>query len=156
MTSVGAFNDMMGQFLSELVQTFPEDKTIKKYESNFELIRKSNPRKVVETYMEALRPYQDRVMARDESLLVDNALVKELGLTKSLWDDCSDNTKNAIWQYIQTLLMLGTTITALPADTLKAIESVAEATAGQMSQGDDANGENLMKMFGNLLGNIQK
>ena len=32
---MGAWNDMMGQFLTELVQTFPEEPAIKKYMTSF-------------------------------------------------------------------------------------------------------------------------
>jgi hypothetical protein len=31
MSSLDAFNDMMGQFLNELVLTFPEEKSIQKF-----------------------------------------------------------------------------------------------------------------------------
>ena len=39
------------------------------------------------------------------------------------WGSASENTKNAIWQYIQTLYMLGTTISSIPEDTLSMIET---------------------------------
>ena len=42
MSSVTAFNDMMGQFLAELHKTFPEEKGIKKCMSGFEIMRSSN------------------------------------------------------------------------------------------------------------------
>ena len=156
MASVGAFNDMLAQFLSELSQTFPEEKAVKKYESSFDLLRKSNPRKIVENFMMTASPLQERIMSRDDSMLVDGSL-KMLGEMNigAHWNQCSENTKNAIWQYLQTLMMLGTTITALPAETLAAIEGVAEKTAGQIASGEQSEGD-LMKMLGGLLGNLQK
>ena len=36
----------------------------------------------------------------------------------------SPNTKDATWQYLQTLYMLGTTITSIPDDTLSMIEGL--------------------------------
>jgi|TARA_B100001094_G_C18050425_1_gene729723 hypothetical protein len=156
MASVGAFNDMLSQFLSELIQTFPEEKSIKKYESAFDLLRKSNPRKVVENFMGTIAPLQERIMAKDETVLTSENLksLNELNLAKN-WDGASENTRSCIWQYLQTLLMLGMTITALPADTLAAIEGVAEKTAGQIASGEQSEGD-LMKMLGGLLGNLQK
>jgi len=158
MASVGAFNDMLAQFLSELTQTFPEEKGIKKYESAFDLLRKSNPRKVVENFMMVVTPLQERIMAKDETVFTSENLksLGELNLGKN-WADCSENTHGCIWQYLQTLMMLGTTITALPAETLKAIEGVAEQTAGQMAAGGgELNEAGLMKMLGGLLGNLPK
>jgi hypothetical protein len=156
MASVGAFNDMLSQFLSELSQTFPEEKGIKKYESAFDLLRKSNPRKVVENFMGTMSPLQERIMAKDETVITSENLksLNELNIAKH-WGGASENTRNCIWQYLQTLLMLGMTITALPAETLKAIEGVAEKTAGQIASGEQSEGD-LMKMLGGLLGNLQK
>jgi hypothetical protein len=156
MASVGAFNDMLSQFLSELTQTFPEEKGIRKYESAFDLLRKSNPRKVVENFMMIATPLQERIMSKDESVLLGDDLrsLGELNIGKN-WEGCSDNTRACIWQYLQTLTMLGMTITALPADTLAAIEGVAEKTAGQIASGEQSEGD-LMKMLGGLLGNLQK
>ena len=154
MASVGAFNDMLSQFLSELAQTFPEEKAIKKYETSFDILRKSNPRKVIENFMATATPLQDRIMSRDDTMLTDGSL-KMLGEMNigTHWSGCSENTKGAIWQYLQTLMMLGTTITALPADTLAAIEGVAEKTAGQIASGEQSEGD-LMKLFGSLLGGM--
>lgn len=151
MTSITAFNDMMDQFLSELVLTFPEESHIKKQHTSFELLRKTNPRKCVEAFMEGASQYSERIMKKDESLILNGELegLKEYNIQKH-WSTCSDNTKNVIWQYVTTLYMLGTTITALPADTLSMIEDVAQKAAGQM-QGGEQNPEALMKMFGNLM-----
>lgn len=156
MASVGAFNDMLSQFLSELTQTFPEEKGIKKYESAFDLLRKTNPRKVVENFMGTIAPLQERIMAKDETVLTSENLksLGELNIGKH-WEGCSENTRACIWQYLQTLAMLGMTITALPADTLAAIEGVAEKTAGQIASGEQSEGD-LMKMLGGLIGNLQK
>ena len=56
-----------------------------------------------------------------------------MGLIPRLWtDELSETTKGAIWQYLQTLYILGTTISSLPADTLNMIESVAQKCASQL------------------------
>ena len=151
MTSITAFNDMMDQFLGELVLTFPDEPAIKKQHASFELLRKTNPRRCVETFMEDAGKYSQRIMAKDESLLL-NGDIESLSKynIQTQWPGCSDNTKDVIWQYITTLCMLGTTITALPADTLSMIEDVAQKAAGQM-QGGDQNPAALMKLFGNLM-----
>lgn len=151
MTSVTAFNDMLDQFLSELVLTFPEEPAIKKQHTQFELMRKSNPRKCVELFMEGTKPISDRIMQKDESLITEAAIpaVMDYNIQKH-WPTCSDNTKGVIWQYITTLFMLGTTITALDSNTLSMIEDVAQKAAGSL-QGGDANPDALMKMFGNLM-----
>ena len=53
-TTVSAFNDMMQQFLDELVLTFPEEKSFVKFQASFSLIRKTRPRMVLENYMKSI------------------------------------------------------------------------------------------------------
>lgn len=163
MASVTAFIQMMGQFLTELRTTFPEETKLKTYESHFEMMKKMNPRKVVEVFMESVRPYQEKVMAQDEQFLLNNAdkisFLNDLNITRWWTTDVSDNTKNAIWQYLKTLLTLGNLIVSIPSDTLKQIEGFAEKAAESMQQGGgdggagqvDLNG--LMGMMSGLLGN---
>ena len=50
MASVTAFNDMMGQFLVELHKTFPEEKSIKKMLTSFDLIKSTSPRLLVDGF----------------------------------------------------------------------------------------------------------
>jgi hypothetical protein len=160
MTSVNAFNDMMGQFLMELHKTFPEEKGLKKYITAFELLRDTNPKKVVTAYMENIGPYVDKISSRDESFFLKDSnnieFLKPLNIIKC-WPEASDGTKGAIWQYIQTLYMLGTTITSIPAETLTMIENVAKQCADKMqSEGGDIDESQLMKSMQGLLGGMMK
>ena len=125
MASVSAFNDMMSQFLVELHKTFPEEKGIKKMLTSFDLLKTTNPRLVVDGFMSGVTPYAGHISAKDETFLLEEIenidFLKELDI-KRYWSKMSEGTKGATWQYLQTLYMLGTTITALPADTLSQIE----------------------------------
>ena len=160
MASVTAFNDMMGQFLVELHKTFPEEKGIKKMMTSFDVLKSSNPRLVVDAYMKGVSPYAEKISAKDETFLLKEIetieFLKDLNI-KSYWERMSANTKNATWQYLQTLYMLGTTITSIPDDTLKMIEGIAKDCADKMQDGDgEINQDALMKMMGNMLGSLPK
>lgn len=163
MTSVSAWNEMMEQFLSELLQTFPEEKAVKKYITSFDLLRKSNPRKCVEGYMVEATKVQDKIMAKDASFFLSddyNGIISDLNLKKHWTPELSDNTKEAIWQYLQTLYVLGTTITMIPQETLDVIENVASQTAEKMQNGqgglDPSALTGLFSSLGNMLGNGEK
>jgi len=153
---MGAWNDMMGQFLTELVTTFPEEPAIKKYKTSFELIRKTNPRLAIEGFMRAIRECQDQIMQKDESFFLStsnqNEFLAELNIAKHWNDSLSTNTKDAIWQYLQTLSILGTTLTALPADALSQIENVAESMAKNIQDGNGINEGALTGLFASLAG----
>lgn len=160
MSSITAFNDMMGQFLMELHKTFPEEKGLKKYIAAFEVLREATPKKVVTGFMENVGPYVDKISARDESFFLEDS--KKIDFLKPLnisvrWPQASDGTKGAIWQYVQTLYMLGTTIISIPAETLTMIENVAKQCADKMqSEGGSIDESQLMKSMQGLLGGMMK
>ena len=160
MASVSAFNDMMSQFLVELHKTFPEEKGIKKMLTSFDLLKSTNPRLVVDGYMNGVSPYADKISAKDETFLLEEIenieFLKELDI-KRYWTKMSEGTKGATWQYLQTLYMLGTTITALPADTLSQIENIAKGVADNMQSGDgELDQDALMQMMGSMLKGLPK
>jgi hypothetical protein len=162
MASVSAFNDMMGQFLVELHKTFPDEKGIKKMLTSFDLLKSANPRLVVDGFMTGVSPYAEKISNKDETFLLNEIetieFLKDLDI-KSYWTRMSDKTKAATWQYLQTLYMLGTTITSIPDDTLKMIETIAKECATKMEADGGAGGLNqdaLMKMMGSMLGNFPK
>jgi len=160
MSSVTAFNDMMGQFLMELHKTFPEEKGLKKYIAAFELIRDTNPKKIVNKFMTNITPHVDKISSRDESLFLEDSSELEFMQSiniKECWPKASDGTKDAIWQYLQTLYMLGTTITSIPAETLSMIENVAKQCAENMKDSGESLDENqLMKSMQSMLGGMMK
>ena len=160
MASVTAFNDMLTQFLVELHKTFPEEKGIKKMTTSFELLKQTNPRLIVDGFMKGVTPYADKISGKDESFLLEEIetidFLKDLNI-KSYWERMSPNTKAATWQYLQTLYMLGTTITAIPAETLSMIEGIAKDCADKMSaEGGEIDQDALMKMMGSMLGGMGK
>ena len=160
MASVSAFNDMMSQFLVELHKTFPDEKGIKKMLTSFDMLKSTNPRLVVNGFMEGVTPYAGKISAKDETFLLEEVenieFLRELDI-KKYWGNMSTNTKAATWQYLQTLYMLGTTITSLPDDTLSQIEKIAKGVASQMQDGEgEIDQDALMKMMGSMLGGLPK
>jgi hypothetical protein len=135
-TTTNAFNDMMQQFLDELVLTFPGEKKLVKYQNTFSLLRKANGKKPLKQFMESVGPYATHLMQKDEEFFKKHApeipFLDELDIGRLWTDELSETTKGAIWQYLQTLYILGTTISSLPADTLNMIESVAQKCASQL------------------------
>jgi hypothetical protein len=156
MASVTAFNDMMGQFLVELHKTFPEEKGIKKFMTSFDLLKSANPRKCVEAYMSGVSTYAEKISQKDDTFFTEDIknieFLQDLNIEEYWNEKMSESTKNAVWQYLQTLYMLGTTITAIPQETLSVIESVAKDCADKIQSGDGQIDEKaLMSMFASML-----
>jgi hypothetical protein len=136
-TTVNAFNDMMEQFLTELNLTFPDNKAVIKFQASFDIVRATKPRAILDGFMDTVQPYVKKIMNKDDTFITHDSKnvnsISDIDLD-SLWVNCSDQTKGAIWQYLHTLVILGTTIKSFPADTLTMIEQLAEKCAGQMAE----------------------
>lgn len=163
MTSVSAWCEMMDSFLSELEKTFPNEPGVKKYKASYDLVRKANPRKCIESYMSACSKYSDQIMQKDEKFFVENGesvgFLKDINIKKH-WEDpeVTQGTRDAIWQYIQTLYILGTTITSFPPEALGMIENVAQQCATTMGgEGGDHTKmmSNMSSLFSSLGGMLQ-
>jgi hypothetical protein len=125
MTTIKAFDDMMGQFLGEIAQVFPDEPP-------------KNPPNC-QDFMKQISAWAPKMTARDDSFFCEeNEFTKNLGL-HTIWkrEDCTENTKQAIWQYLQSLYMIGTTLSMFPPETLSAIEAAAENCAKTMKMNPD-------------------
>jgi hypothetical protein len=142
-TSTGAFNDMLDQFIKELMSVFPDDKNIKKAYTKFDMLRSTNPKKCVKKFMKHIGPHAKYVMDKDEAMFASGTcpeFLTDMGIDAYWTPELSQATKDAIWQYLQTLYMLGMTITSIPQDTLKMIEAVAMQCATSMQDGSGGAG----------------
>ena len=153
MTTVKAFNEMMGQFLDELTQTFPEEEAPKT------AVAEPRTRETFESYMKDIGPFSTKLMQKDDSFFDDeNPFVKKLNLA-NIWKspEATENTKQAIWQYLQTMFILGNTINMFPPETLAMIENAAEACAKNMQtqgNGGALNEAALMSGMNNMLSQL--
>ena len=156
-----AFNSMMEEFIGELIETIPEEKSLKLYKTQFDTLKKANPRKIVESFMHAISPYCDFITNKDESLFMRNDIefLNKLNINKWWSSSISDSTKDAIWQYLNTLMMIGTAITNISSDMLQQIESVAEQCASQMDSSSSGSMPNMGALFSglqNIMGSIDR
>jgi hypothetical protein len=128
MTTVQAFNEMMGQFLDELASTFPEEEAFKTAQAA------PRTRATFDDFMKKIGPHASHLMAKSPDFFSEqNEFVKGLNL-HVVWGspDATSATKDAIWQYIQTMYILGNTISMFPPETLSMIEAAAENCAKNM------------------------
>lgn len=113
------FNDILDQFLDYLENNFSFFKSdIVFIKSTVEFIRKSNPRLVVEQYMDYVGPYKDYILKCDENFFL-NFNLQQTGANienqifgnkiRNIWisNDINDNQKAHIWLYFHKLLKAG-------------------------------------------------
>ena len=135
MASVGAFNQTLDEFLHELSETFPEDETIQKQKDYFSNQTKNKASFALDTIMPELAKHADIITKKDNVVFTELNKIFTIMDFESLWKkDISENTRKAIWDYINTLLMLGTTIKTIPPNMLSEIEKIAQSCVSQMEQ----------------------
>lgn len=115
------FNDILDQFFDYLENNFPyfkSDVVLTKSATLF--IRNSNPRLVVEQFMNLISPYQQQIFDCNEDFFLDfEKNLSDSGLTvdnilagmkiKNMWlsEEITDRQKAYIWLYFQKLLKAG-------------------------------------------------
>lgn len=156
MTTVNAFNEMMDQFLTELNLTFPENKAVVKFQAAFELLRQTAPSQILDNFMNSVKPYGAKIMAKDDTFVIIDSknidALSDIDLS-SMWNEAGTATRAAIWQYLQYLFVLGTTLKSFPKDTINMIEKMAEQCASQMKDvggGGGADGFSLMDLVNTI------
>lgn len=157
-STLGTFITMMDQFIHEMIATFPDETKLRVYGNSFDMMKKSNPRKILNLFMESTGPYAQQIMNKDESILLDDTipLVTELNL-KHIWTSpmITDTTKDAIWAHLNTLLMFGTTISNIPAGLMQGIEKLAVDYAAQMGDSPSMDPQMLMAGLQSMMQNMK-
>jgi hypothetical protein len=161
-SSISTFITMFDQFLSELNDSFPDHKKIQSYYTKFDLLKKTNPRSILNMFVEHTKPYATAIMDKDESLFMNDEvpLIVELQL-KKLWTDESTSaaTKDAIWAHLSSLYFFASTISSIPDGLMENIESLAKQYASEMDDSTAMDPTMLMKSMSNMqsmLSGLQK
>jgi hypothetical protein len=110
------FNDLFEEFLEKIITAFPNDK-LKTYRRGFLLLKTTSPRTPVNLFMAGCINFKKEIIARDDVFFLKNNTVQEkakmfgnftddCGLD-TYWNELSQTTKKAVWDYIQSLFVLG-------------------------------------------------
>ena len=114
MASVETFNELLLQFVDELAFTFPENTIVKTYRTTVASLIKKDPGVCLQTFVQNVKPHEDLIRNQDERIFEE--LSRSYGILKtldleSMWkSELSDNSRSAIWQYVQGLYVLGNNV----------------------------------------------
>lgn len=116
--NIRRFNDILDQLFNYLEDTFPFYKSdVILTKNSIHFIRRSNPRLVVEQFLQYVKPYSDEIFNCDEDFFInfeENMSLDQENMLyglklKSLWIQNTDATKSLyekarIFDYFQKLL----------------------------------------------------
>lgn len=135
-----SFNNILNEFICKMAKTFPQESKIKVYYRMFEMARKYNPHVPMRVFMGGCIQFEEQIKNRDADFFLErptfvrkcvnfSSFSDDLGL-KKYWDGLNEKTKNNIWDYIQTLYVLGEKYISNDKTALDKINQTYEKVSG--------------------------
>ena len=128
------FNSLALEFVKELSEVFPENITLADCVKNFDTIVSEDPKKPMDFLVSIVGDKADAINSKDETVFDDITIPGMV--IKEMWNSTSENTKEAIWQYLSTLHMLASTLGNTSGELMSGIENMAMEFANKMATGN--------------------
>jgi len=113
------FNTVLDEFLCKLINKFNSNK-LKSYRRYLLMITEVDKEMPSHLFMAGCLEYKDKINSRDSDFFINsdkiNNTAKMFGSfssdtgIKEYWNELNDVTKNSIWEYMQTLFVLGNVV----------------------------------------------
>jgi len=111
------FNKTLEEFINKMILQFPEETKLKTYYSAFKVTKMYDKTTPIKIYMGGCLQFSDKIKARDTEFFTKkkdfvnklqqaSSFSDDIGLV-NYWENLSEISKNAIWDYIQTLFVMG-------------------------------------------------
>jgi hypothetical protein len=110
---LSSFNSVANEFIDKMIVAYPCEPKLKLCKTVYLATKKYNNKKPLEFFMATLLPYGEEIVRRNEHFfkqddLVDKAqtFTGQTGLC-DYWEQMTPENKSYVWEYIQTLYILG-------------------------------------------------
>lgn len=107
-----SFNTMAGQFLCKMIKTYPNSSgPLKSAYKKLLFAIKASKTFVIQIFIEEIKQFEQLVRTKDDKMFLDNN--DQLGMFSGVdmaanWKSSPQETKDAIWSYMNTLLNIST------------------------------------------------
>lgn len=112
-----AFNNIIISFLEDLIETYPEENDFKVFKNGILTLKKYNPRKVLNYFKLYTEQYKEQIVTKDINFFIntdsnkltntqDNYIIQIIDKLKNFWIEMSENNKEKIWEYLNTLIKI--------------------------------------------------
>ena len=110
------FNKLFEEFLEKIISKFPYAR-LKTYYRGFKILKSSSPATPANLFMAGCIEYKTQIKQRDDNFFLKSKSVnntarnfgnftEDCGLD-TYWNELTPTTKKAVWDYIQSLFVLG-------------------------------------------------
>ena len=112
-TNIEYFNSYLKLFVNNIIETFSEfEDILKEYYKELLENESCNDDKYVKRYMKKMKDHKNLISNKSDELFNDSIFILKNVDFKIIWssEEVSDNNKDKIWEYIQTLYIIGETV----------------------------------------------
>jgi len=110
---VNSFNSLIDEFAKKMIATFPQEHKLSIWYLQFKTSKTFNSKFPMEYIMDSMIDFGYQILTKDERFFKKDEYVQlaegfseKTGLI-NIWDTTTPQVKEAIWQYIQKLYVLG-------------------------------------------------
>lgn len=144
------FNTILQEFIEKMLNTFPEEQKLKTYYNAFKISKLYSNQLPVQIFMGGCLDYADQIKTRDSDFFINkktfvdkcvkaSSFSNDIGL-KDRWDTTPEKTKKSIWDYIQTLFVLGEMYISKDQSVVDKINKIYESMSfGEMKRFENEN-----------------
>ena len=112
-TNIEYFNHTLKLFINDIIKIFPcYEETLQEYYKNILENDNCNDDKFIKRFMRKMESYKTQIAKKDDTLFSDSICIFKNVDFKEIWEheDLGNNGKEIIWNYLQTLYVIGDTI----------------------------------------------
>ena len=115
--TIEEFNKVLDEFINKMIAQFPQEPKLKTYYSAYKVTKMYDKSMPIKIFMGGCLQFKEQIKIRDtefferrkafvNKITVASSFSDDIGLV-NYWHSLSVTSKNAIWDYIQTLFVMG-------------------------------------------------
>lgn len=116
-TILDEFNKTLDEFINKMILQFPQESKLKTYYSAFKVTKMYDKTMPIKIFMGGCLEFSEQIKTRDVEFFAKrkqfinkitqaSSFTDDTGLV-NYWENLSHKSKEAIWDYIQTLFVMG-------------------------------------------------
>lgn len=158
MDTSSMFNAILKDFLGELRAAFPNNEGIHKAKKKLKNVMKISPKLSCNVFRESMKPFEQLITNRSDDFIFGEAgkmLKKTLSIDiEEIWKDANNETKDCIWNHINTLYMVSTKEVAITENTMNSIQELAKEMSNTVDINSLKNPATMKKTLEDMTKNI--
>jgi len=118
MSVLKIFTNQVLDYSQQLINLCPNEETFRQFNVSVMLLKKTNPKKIIDLFSLYIYPYKEQILNEDESFFTnkdykvyenqstDESLFDTIHILKNHWENISNQNKKNIWNFFKIFIIL--------------------------------------------------